>query len=265
MTPRICPPDHAHGRTFTCYNQHGCRCPDCSSRNAARRAERVRHPLVDVGEVREHLRNLRAVGATPAQIAAASHLQVRALYRIANEPNLRRVSAPTAFAILSLTPRDVLEQPLRGDRVRAAGAQRRLRALQALGWSLHELAAIAQRERHELVAVLGHKVRSIPSTLNQSIRDLHDEHWDRPPTPTSPAHARVIARRRERARRRGYLPAMAWDDLDTDPAPPVVSDRPIVDPIAIEFALAGYRTRLSPRERDIVRAIRTRRRSMLAS
>lgn len=265
MTLRICPSDHAHGRTFTCYNQHGCRCAECSSSNAVRRAARVRHPLVDVCEVRDHLQGLREAGAKPSQIAAASRLPVTALYRIANDPKLRRIASPTAFAILAVTSPDALAQPLPGGRVLAAGAQRRLRALQAIGWSLTELAALVHLDRHELSAALGHDVRSIPMALNQTIRDLHAERWNRPPTPTSPTHARAIARRRDRARRRGYLPTMAWDDLDTDPEPPVVAHHDVVDPIAIEFAIAGYRASLTTREREIVRAIRARERTRIAS
>lgn len=29
----ICPPDHAHGETLTCYGGHGCRCDDCRLAN----------------------------------------------------------------------------------------------------------------------------------------------------------------------------------------------------------------------------------------
>lgn len=39
----ICPPDHKHAATMTCYSKHGCRCDDCRTHNAnARRAEKAR-------------------------------------------------------------------------------------------------------------------------------------------------------------------------------------------------------------------------------
>lgn len=30
----ICPPDHKHGATSTCYRNHGCRCAACKATNA---------------------------------------------------------------------------------------------------------------------------------------------------------------------------------------------------------------------------------------
>lgn len=32
--PHICPPDHKHGETSTCYGKHGCRCVSCAARQS---------------------------------------------------------------------------------------------------------------------------------------------------------------------------------------------------------------------------------------
>ena len=46
-----------------------------------------------------------------------------------------------------------------------------------------------------------------------------------------------------------WLPPLAWDDIDTDPAPPTAGQEPLLDEIAIELALAGQNVRLTRDER----------------
>lgn len=43
----MCPPDHKHGATVTCYRRHKCRCPEC----VTAKQERERPPLTVLTEV----------------------------------------------------------------------------------------------------------------------------------------------------------------------------------------------------------------------
>lgn len=55
----VCPPDHKHSAAGTCYNQHGCRCHDCTTTRAA--AQRARRREKAYG--RYQPRHLPALGA----------------------------------------------------------------------------------------------------------------------------------------------------------------------------------------------------------
>lgn len=39
VTRAVCPPDHRHGETMTCYGEHRCRCASCLEGNARRKRE----------------------------------------------------------------------------------------------------------------------------------------------------------------------------------------------------------------------------------
>lgn len=137
-------------------------------------------------------------------------------------------------------------------RVDATGTRRRLQALCALGWSFRELG-------HRLGvddALIGRWARA--TTVRRSTSTRVDELYEQlsgtvPPT-TTQAQRFSAARARETARREGWVPPLAWDDIDTDPAPPevVVIHVDDIDPVAIDLATAGVPTPLTPAERRIV-------------
>ena len=85
--------------------------------------------------------------------------------------------------------------------------------------------------------------------VHDDIAALYDELWDQQP----PTHTRAQRVGRSYAltvaRRHGWLPPLAWDDIDTDPAPPTAGQEPLLDEIAIELALAGQNVRLTRDER----------------
>jgi DNA-binding NarL/FixJ family response regulator len=64
----------------------------------------------------------------------------------------------------------------------------------------------------------------------------------RPPQATSEQRAAAGAARAHAAAH-GWLPPLAWDDIDTDPTPPAPTAQPSrrddIDEIAVERALAG--------------------------
>lgn len=141
----LCPPDHRHAETGTCWSAHGCRCDPCGVRERAR---------------------------------------VNDAYWFR-----KRVTG--------------------GDRhVPAVGLVRRVEALAVLGWSNREVAARAGVSRAHLQQTRSGKFSTVLLSTHQKIDavyrelmwtvcDSHGSKWTR-------AHAK----------RAGYAPAAAWDDID---------------------------------------------------
>lgn len=99
--------------------------------------------------------------------------------------------------------------------VDATGTKRRIQALIALGWTLHEVSTDAggytKNWSHLLLkqdmvtSTTAAKVAATYERLSMSV-------------PAGPYRERT----RKRAARNGWLPPLAWDDIDTDPESPVV-------------------------------------------
>ncbi len=113
---------------------------------------------------------------------------------------------------------------------------------------------------------------SVTAQTAQDVSDLYEQLWNlRPPQSTDDQRAAADAARAFAAVR-GWLPPLAWDDIDTDP------DRDLrhhtehgetdddLDEIAIERALAGDGVRLehlTPAEQDeVVRRLTERGKSI---
>lgn len=145
---------------------------------------------------------------------------------------------------------------LRGGRaIPALGYQRRIKALMALGWSYQALADAAgwAHRNHVRRVVEGQKgkptrylERATASTIGEVFERLCMT------VPQGP----YAKRTRMLAARKGYLPPLAWDDIDDPNERPakVYShakrvDRDHVDPIVIERVLAGDRQPMTTKER----------------
>lgn len=139
-----------------------------------------------------------------------------------------------------------------GFSVSALGAKRRLEALMALGWSADALAAeLAWGHRNDV-----NRIRSckwLERKTNESINVLFDRLC------MTPGPSAIT---KTRAARQGWLPPLAWDDIDNDPHPP--NPQPVemdilnlddpkkkvcqfskVDHVAVDRALEGDLTALS--------------------
>lgn len=86
----ICPPDHKHGRTHTCYNAHKCRCVPCRRAKAQKRNRYDRRArelagrdvwVPALGTVRR-LRSLAVIGWGIDEIAARAGLFHRSLLKV---------------------------------------------------------------------------------------------------------------------------------------------------------------------------------------
>lgn len=263
MRTSICPDEHKHGDTPTCYRTHKCACLACKDANRIRCYEykklvaygRPTGTLVDARPVQTHLGKLVMAGMKPAAIAAAAGINnstVRNIMRGRSgrkRTDTNKIFSATAKKLMAVAP-DLTVIP-DGHWVDSRSARRRLQALGAHGWAISHLASRSGLNRHKLDRVLS-SPRVFTST-NRAIAALFDELWDQePPASTSTARAiRTITL--QRARAEGWLPALAWDDIDLDDAPAFTLVQPnLVDEIAIELALHGENVNLSPTERQIV-------------
>ena len=253
MRTHTCPPDHKHGLTSTCYVVHLCGCRACMDGNARRRRDRYR--LLAYGRyqdahqpiepIRQHLQALVDTGMIPERIAISAGVGGATVRRLLNSETARFVTGATARKLLAVTP-DSSTLAAQG-RVNGRGTRRRLQALAAIGWNHHEIARRLGYPRWKVNKAL--EGAYVDIRVHDDIAALYDELWDQqPPTHTQAqrvgrSYALTVARRH------GWLPPLAWDDIDTDPAPPTAGQEPLLDEIAIELALAGQNVRLTRDER----------------
>ena len=253
MRTHTCPPDHKHGLTSTCYVVHLCGCRACMDGNARRRRDRYR--LLAYGRyqdahqpiepIRQHLQALVDTGMIPERIAISTGVGGATVRRLLNSETARFVTGATARKLLAVTP-DSSTLAAQG-RVNGRGTRRRLQALAAIGWNHHEIARRLGYPRWKVNKAL--EGAYVDIRVHDDIAALYDELWDQQP----PTHTRAQRVGRSYAltvaRRHGWLPPLAWDDIDTDPAPPTAGQEPLLDEIAIELALAGQNVRLTRDER----------------
>lgn len=135
MIRHICPPDHKHGKTHTCYNTHRCRCVGCRRAKAKHRAlyERRYRELQGrdvwvpaLGSIRR-LRALAVIGWSIREISEQTGLFHRSLGKV-REGQRAEVRKSTHFAI-----RRVYEQLENHPRTTREGQITRTRAL-GHGW-----------------------------------------------------------------------------------------------------------------------------------
>ncbi len=244
---------HQHG-TRVAYVKDRCRCTDCTAANTAAsrlivKAETFGRwaPYVDAQPVRDHIALLRSAGIgydRIASLAGTSSSHIREIAgtapRSGNRPAIQRIRPELAHRIMAITASTANCSP--HSQLDATGTRRRLQALVAAGWSIDLLAQHLGRTPANLQRTLsGATVTARTAVL---IDQLHARLWDvRPPLATDADRASTAAARAEAARN-GWLPTLAWDDIDTDPEPqpharPRSSTADDLDDIAIERAVTG--------------------------
>lgn len=261
--PKICPPDHKHGTSGTCYVHHQCRCEGCSKARSAHDLARRKLQaygrydtgLVDAEPVREHILALSEFGIGYKRIATVSGVGVTAVRNLVwgrQDPGPRkgelqkRVKRETAEAILSV--QFDVSNLADGGKLSAQGTHRRLQALIARGWSMSKLStrlgigvgnfsSLMQREQ-------------VFARTHRQVAELFEELWDQLPPREEWRDKIAYSRSVAYAKARRWLPPLAWDDIDTDPEPPLAeADEDSIDPVAVDLACAGERVRLSAAER----------------
>ncbi|MCU1667897.1 MAG: hypothetical protein JWP40_824 [Blastococcus sp.] len=242
---------HRHG-TRAAYVRDRCRCPDCTAANtaASRTATRERtygrwHPYVDAGPVREHIAGLRAAGIGVERIAQLAGLSTSHIRQLAQDdrgdsPTTQGVRPSTAARVLGIDIDDARRAA--GSRVDATGTRRRLQALIAVGWPARLLADQLDRRPSSLLRSM--TGASVTAHTAHEVASLYEQLSGATP-PEATSEQRVAAdAARAHAAAQGWLPPLAWDNIDTDTTPPVPSagcQLNDIDEIAVERALAGDR------------------------
>jgi hypothetical protein len=218
---------HRHG-TRAAYVRDRCRCTDCTAANtaASRTATRERiygrwHPYVDAGPVREHIAALRGAGIGVERIADLAGLSVSHIRQLdepgrSTTPAVQRVRPSTAGRVLGVRLDNVSRAP--GSRVGATGTRRRLQALMATGWAPELLAAHLGRRPNSLCRSM--TGRSVTARTAHEVVSLYEQLWNTSPPQTTSEQRGAADAAKAHAAAKGWLPPLAWDDIDTDPTPP---------------------------------------------
>lgn len=172
-----------------------------------------RRRRVDPAVARRHVERLLAAGFTVKEVKDRAGVSPRTVYNLLNG-RTGSVTAGTMRRLLSVpqpTP-DERHVPERGYMPRF-GAERRIRALVAIGHTLTELSRRTGFTRSNLCGLAHGGYRDRPNVMLQAttwrrIAAVYDELHMTPGTGRYAKTARTIARRN------GWAPPMSWDDID---------------------------------------------------
>ena len=219
-------------------------CPDCQ--RLTRIYERRRRAAINAGTwlpavpqagVQAHIDMLRAGGMSPTDIARQARLSLRTVQGVKQRIY---VQGPTAAAILAVQP--TAPGPPLG-MVSAIGSRRRVQALAAMGWSLTEQAHRSGMCLQQVWQLAQTPKGVVTVSTDRKFRDLFEQ-LSATPGPSK--------RSRTAAAKNGWVPPLAWNDIDDpDEVPDVCGDPDpdYADPVAVSRALDGDRVSLTGPER----------------
>lgn len=203
---------------------------------------------VPAGQVADHIRMLEANGVPAGHIPVLSSQPAAEVRRIVG--GAKRTQREVALAILAVRPTyDGLPDRTR---VAAIGTRRRIQALIAHGWQMADIAGWLGIRPQQVSLFLRPDAVTVTARQHREVRAVFD------------GRAMLIPHQRSaislrRAAEEVWVSALAWDDIDFDPAPPAgtahdeLDDDGFVDEIAVELALAGEHVRLTgPERRSVV-------------
>ncbi|HYF73558.1 MAG TPA: hypothetical protein VD864_12100, partial [Nocardioides sp.] len=168
-----------------------------------RKTQGYRYTL-PAGAAWDRVHRWRDGGASLDDIATITGLEESVTSRILNGPRSMPIYARTFHAIM----RAPAGMPLT-----SIGATRRIQALQRLGWPVERIAIEAGVHRDTILDGRRPRVfiaRRVRVSIDEAYRRLHMVI----PTGETKQHRAGITRSRNHAERMGWLPPMAWDDID---------------------------------------------------
>jgi hypothetical protein len=227
-----CPADHKHANASTCYIQHQCRCEPCCEAHAARERNRQRQKaygrfdtgLVDAEPVRQHVLALAEYGIgykRIAELAGVGITGVRSLIWGRQDPGPRygeipkRVAREKAEKILAVQP--IVENLGARQSVPATGTHRRVQALVARGWSISRIGRELGWDTGNFHAMLHRE--HVGATTHRDVATAYERMWNAEPPRSTHREKIAYSRSLGFAKRHGWLPPLAWDDIDHDPTP----------------------------------------------
>ena len=184
-----------------------------------RRARQIAYgrwePWTQAAPVQDHLRRLCRSGVSIRAIGRAAGVSPTTVHRLLNDSASRRCHAQRhlhttqARRLLVLTPATVEQLSPRRN---AVGAQRRLRALTAIGYPAVALAAQLGVAPSTVRKLLSGHAKTVSPPLNHAVRALYDQVWDQPPAERTGAERRAATAARTRAAHSGWPAPMGLDD-----------------------------------------------------
>ncbi|MBO9555563.1 helix-turn-helix transcriptional regulator [Cellulomonas sp.] len=178
-------------------------------------------PHVDARRVVRHVRELQRRGMGAKRIAARAGVSVSTVQTV--EQRRHGIRPETARRLLAVTF-DPGWRP-------AEPVARRVRALAAIGWPARDVASRAGVSIAVVADLTAGRSTRVESRSDDSLRAVY-EALSMTPGPSEQV--------RKVAARKGWVPPLAWDDIDTDPAPAAASDERVTVVEEAEFlASAG--------------------------
>lgn len=180
-------------------------CKTCYAREWARRRYRLKaygqwqpeERWADIAPVRQHLLDLQAAGVGADAIAKHAQVGRQTVQKIRNGTQ-GRVSRPVADRLLAVTSKHA-------DKLPVWPVARRLQALNALGYTARRMATDLGFTEEVLSDLLGGKRTYVLRPTTNKVAAYYEARHMTPGGNTFSVNS---------ARRRGYLPPLAWDDID---------------------------------------------------
>lgn len=230
-----------HGRSG--YSHHNCRCDICKAAHTRAKKEYTLRKLRGIPtsypleQVRDHYETLRASGLSLRQIARAAGISKTSLERLNRnrEAVSSWVSPRVAEALFSVNPNEA--EPLDGRRIDAGPTKRRIQALVAIGYTLVDIEGFLGAATGSLSRLL--VSANVTYGMSKTIAALYE---DLENTPAPEGRTQKIAL--NMARKKGWHPPAAWDDIENDTEPATTErDTNKIDLEDIRHLMAaGYNT-----------------------
>ncbi|MFP7833104.1 hypothetical protein [Marisediminicola sp. LYQ134] len=211
--------------------------------------------MVNAAPIREHVLTLTRSGLGYRRIADLAGISLHPLRALIWGKNparagdtQRTVRRDTAEKILAIQPD--ASHLADGALVPAQGTHRRVQALVARGWSMARIAAAADMHPGNLSRVMAYP--TLRAATHRTFVGVYELLWNAEPPRSTPAELGAYRRSLRHASTNGWVPPLAWDDIDNDPHPNMVDhadELEQLDDIAIALACAGEPVTLTPAER----------------
>ncbi|RLV56040.1 helix-turn-helix domain containing protein [Aeromicrobium phragmitis] len=252
-TPKPCHhkiANHQHG-TYAAYTLDRCRCQPCVNAKTDYERDRRRQKaygrwngLIDAEPARKHVRTLMSQGMGWKRVAHAAGLEPSVVWKLLYGDRARRLEPSKRIRPATADKLLAVELDLAdGQTTDRTGAVRRLQALVALGWSMSKLADQLGKDLRNFASVI-HGRRDITVATDRAVRELFTDLAMQLPPQNDWHNKSAATRARNYARKHGWAPPLAWDDIDNDdrPSTAALDPRTALDDVAIERALAGDRS-----------------------
>ena len=209
---------------------------------------RFENKFVDCQPVREHIQSLLNQGWGYRTISAVSGVKVGQIkhlvvgrspsemrQRYPRPQHLTRMLKSNADKLMAVRY-DMTKSP-GGALVPSKPTQRRIQALVAVGYSMMWQAEQIGWSVQNFTPIL--KKDQVQVSTAKLIHELFEQYAYKRRTGESKELKYSITRALNHAARNGWVPAAAWDDIDTDPHPPTTDAPPAIDTVIVQTLVSG--------------------------